>query len=237
MQAIEGYPGSICLAVFTLLYSIVPSASTPLSSYQYTVFDSSLAYVQYLGMVQFALQVVSSIFYGVVLNAKNVLSVLAVTTVLSGAAQLANLIFIDYSSRNPEDVKGNFGVAVGVMVLTSTVSQLAFVSLLVMITQFCYMQYGTLYGLYLSFLDLGDVGSSLLSGQLGNGVVGKHIFQTAVVLPAASLSKLVRNACRCLQSPAGCVRVWCAVDALTLVALRCPGLACCLPCGCTCVES
>lgn len=45
-QAIEGYPGSICLAVFTLLYSIIPSASTPLYSYQYTVFETSLAYVR-----------------------------------------------------------------------------------------------------------------------------------------------------------------------------------------------
>lgn len=124
------------------------------------------------------------------------IAVIAVCTVLAGAASFAMLAYVRYTEDHPDDTNGAFGTYAGAMVVSQVVGQLGVVSVFAMITEAANSSArpGMLYALYLSAFDVGDVISLILSTQFAYAIVGRTAYNTEIILLPGELSRLIQAA-------------------------------------------
>lgn len=136
------------------------------------------------------------LLYGFLLNGRRTVTVLSVCVVLAGLSKLAFLWFIQYRAEHPDDLKGLFGVLVGVLIVKQAGSELSLVAALTLVTQFTDAagSPGILYAIYLSCFDLGDVASAQLSTQMGYATIGKTAYSTPGALSNSNLAAIVKAA-------------------------------------------
>eukprot|EP00854_Cymbomonas_tetramitiformis_P019212 gene19212-22966_t len=150
-------------SLFLLLFCAVPKADIQAGNFMYSAFSSHLCEHQVLQLLGFLASTIGCVVYGVLSRGRRTWVMLTILSVISASANLLKYPLIqDWRHLDEPHVhRLAFAYAALVSVLGGMLYELAFIPLSVLAIERCpNSNKGMMYGVYLSFLNLGDSVSS-----------------------------------------------------------------------------